>query len=160
MFMLRTLIIILLIASGYYSSVVAGEKGYSRTNWFLGGLFFGGIALLAAVGLPNKKLDRYIRRMGLKQGAFTENEFNEISRNEENENNILVPITYDSEEIWSFLLSKTNNKLDQADRSNSKINKNKIVFKSGDEKIIANAKRIFSNSGKFDRWIIKYNFTD
>ena len=137
------LIVILLIASGYYCSVVAGEKGYNRTNWFLGGLLFGFLALLAAVGLPNKKLDRYIRRIGLKQGAFTEDEYSEISNTGKNDNNILVPIKYETEEIWSFLISKTNNKLDKADRSNSQVNKNKIVFKSVDDKIIATAKKIF-----------------
>ena len=157
--MLGLVVVIFFIASGFYCSFVAGEKGYSRKNWFFGGLFFGFLALFAAVGLPNKKLERYIRRIGLKQEAFSENEleFNEILKTVENENNILVPIKYDSEELWSFLLSKTNNKLDEADRSNSQINKNKIVFKSVDNKIIATAKKIFSSSGKFDRWILKYN---
>ena len=157
--MVGLVVVIIFIASGFYCSVVAGEKGYNRANWFLGGLFFGFLALFAAVGLPNKKLERYIRRIGLKQEAFSENdlEFKEISKTGENENNILVPIKYESEELWTFLLSKTKNKLDEADRSNSQINKNKIVFKSGDNEIIATAKKIFSNSGKFDRWVIKYN---
>ena len=114
--MVGLVVVIIFIASGFYCSVVAGEKGYNRANWFLGGLFFGFLALFAAVGLPNKKLERYIRRIGLKQEAFSENdlEFKEISKSGENENNILVPIKYDSEEIWSFLLSKTNNKHMQA----------------------------------------------
>ena len=154
------ILFIVWFSAGFYCGEVAHQKGYSGTSWAIGGFFFGFIALIAAAGLPDKKLNRYIRRIGEKQGAFSENEFefNEIGKTGENENNFLVPIKYDSEEIWSFLLSNTNNKLDKADRINSQINKNKIVFKSVDNKIIASAKKIFTNSAKFDKWIIQYNY--
>ena len=154
------ILFIVWFSAGFYCGEVAHQKGYSGTSWAIGGFFFGFIALIAAAGLPDKKLNRYIRRIGEKQGAFSENEFkfNEIAKTGENENNFLVPIKYDSEEIWSFLLSNTNNKLDEADRVNSQINKNKIVFKSVDNKIIARAIKIFSNSAKFDKWIIQYNY--
>lgn len=38
-----------------FTATVASEKGYKFHNWFLGGLLFGPIALLAAVGLPDLK---------------------------------------------------------------------------------------------------------
>lgn len=39
-----------------YSSVLARYKNYSETDWFWGGLFFGVFALLAAIGLPKRRL--------------------------------------------------------------------------------------------------------
>ena len=44
------------IPCGFYTSAVAWEKGHSGKSWFLGGLVFGPIALIAAAGLPDKEL--------------------------------------------------------------------------------------------------------
>lgn len=44
----------------FYTAVVTGDKGYSYMLWWLGGFFFGPIALLAAVGLPDR-MDRRSR---------------------------------------------------------------------------------------------------
>jgi hypothetical protein len=44
------------IVCGSFSSGVARQKGYSRRPWFLGGLLFGPFALIAAAGLPDKRL--------------------------------------------------------------------------------------------------------
>jgi hypothetical protein len=38
-----------------FTMTVASKKGYSSGAWFLGGLFFNLIALIAAVGLPLKR---------------------------------------------------------------------------------------------------------
>ena len=37
-----------------FTARVAHAKGYSAGNWFAGGFFFGVIALLAAIGLPDR----------------------------------------------------------------------------------------------------------
>jgi hypothetical protein len=42
-------------AFGFFTSKVAHEKGYSAGWWFLGGFFFAFVALLAAVGLPDRQ---------------------------------------------------------------------------------------------------------
>lgn len=39
---------------GFYTAKVAHEKGYSSGWWFLGGFLFAFVALLAAVGLPDR----------------------------------------------------------------------------------------------------------
>lgn len=44
------------IVSGAFTSTVAAQKGYDRIAWFIGGFFFSLIALLAAIGLPDKVL--------------------------------------------------------------------------------------------------------
>ena len=63
-------LLIVWLSAGFYSAEVANEKGYSGAAWFIGGLFFGFIALIAAAGLPDRKLRRYIRLIGEKQNAI------------------------------------------------------------------------------------------
>lgn len=41
---------------GIFTGLLAGEKGYSAVGWFISGFFFGPIALLTAIGLPDKFL--------------------------------------------------------------------------------------------------------
>ena len=63
-------LLIVWLSAGFYSAEVAHEKGYSGAAWFIGGLFFGFIALIAVAGLPDKKLRKYIRQIGEKQNAI------------------------------------------------------------------------------------------
>ena len=57
-------------SAGFYSGQVAHQKGYSKTNWAIGGFLFGYIALIAVAGLPDRKLRKYIRLIGEKQNAI------------------------------------------------------------------------------------------
>jgi len=58
------------LPAGFYSGEVAHQKGYSGAAWVIGGLLFGFIALIAAAGLPDRKLRKYIRLIGEKQNAI------------------------------------------------------------------------------------------
>ena len=58
------------LPAGFYAGEVAHQKGYSGAAWFIGGLFFGFIALIAVAGLPDRKLRKYIRLIGEKQNAI------------------------------------------------------------------------------------------
>ena len=60
------------IVCAFLCSNVAKAKGYSSSSWFLAGLFFGVLALLAVAGLPNQKLTRYLRYIAEKQGITNE----------------------------------------------------------------------------------------
>ena len=51
------------LASALFCAILANEKGYLPVAWFFGGLFFGFFALIAAAGLPDKKLRKYIRQI-------------------------------------------------------------------------------------------------
>ena len=51
------------VASAILCAILANEKGYVPVAWFFGGLFFGFFALIAAAGLPDKKLRKYIRQI-------------------------------------------------------------------------------------------------
>jgi hypothetical protein len=39
----------------FYAATVSSEKGYSGFRWGFGAFLFGPIALIAAVGLPNRE---------------------------------------------------------------------------------------------------------
>ena len=58
------------IASAFFCAQIANEKGYSTINWCIFGFLFGFFALIAAAGLPDKKLRKYIRLIGEKQNAI------------------------------------------------------------------------------------------
>ena len=63
-------LVILWFASALYSGEVAHQKGYKGAAWAIGGFFFGFFALVAAAGLPDRKLRKYIRLIGEKQNAI------------------------------------------------------------------------------------------
>ena len=63
-------VLIFWISCGFYCGVIANSKGYSGVAWTFGGFFFGFIALIAAAGLPDRKLRKYIRQIGEKQNAI------------------------------------------------------------------------------------------
>ena len=44
-----------------YTGVIAASKDHNWLPWILGGLLFGPVALIAAAGLPDRKLIRSIR---------------------------------------------------------------------------------------------------
>ena len=63
-------LVILWFVSALYCGEVAHQKGYKGAAWAIGGFFFGFIALIAAAGLPDRKLRKYIRLIGEKQNAI------------------------------------------------------------------------------------------
>ena len=60
------------VASAFFCAQVADEKGYSGTAWGFAGFLFGFFALIAVAGLPDKKLRKYLRQIGVKQKAINE----------------------------------------------------------------------------------------
>ena len=48
---------------GVFASTIAGGKGHGGCSWFLGGLLFGPLALIATLGLRDRKLDWDTQRL-------------------------------------------------------------------------------------------------
>jgi len=46
---------VLWVACGGLSGALAGVKGFDKTTWFMAGLFFGPVGLIAAAGLPDRR---------------------------------------------------------------------------------------------------------
>jgi len=55
--LLATLLILQALISGGLAAFVADKKGYKAGSWFACGFFFGILGLIAAAGLPGKKLE-------------------------------------------------------------------------------------------------------
>ena len=52
------LVFFLWIPCGIYAGVIAASKDHNWLPWILGGFLFGPVTLIAAAGLPDKKLAR------------------------------------------------------------------------------------------------------
>ena len=52
------------------SSSIAQDKGHKAFDWGLAGFLFGPLGLIAAAGLSDRKLRKYIRQIGEKQDAI------------------------------------------------------------------------------------------
>ena len=46
---------------GFFAALVAGDKNHNSVAWFLAGLFFGPLGVIAAAGLSDRKQRRYLR---------------------------------------------------------------------------------------------------
>jgi len=62
-FILFLLFLCIWLPCGLYTQTLAKAKGYDEAAWFFGGLLLGPMALLAAAGLPDLKLRRYVRAL-------------------------------------------------------------------------------------------------
>jgi len=100
------------IASAFFCAQVADEKGYSSVNWCIFGFLFGFFALIAVAGLPDRKLRKYLRQIGVKQKAINE----ESKPSEEN-------IVYGKRTI-SFVMPSGANKLQIFNKLKSEVKKN------------------------------------
>ena len=45
----------------FFTTTIANSKDYNSLTWFIGGFLFGPIALISIVGMPDKKLKKYLR---------------------------------------------------------------------------------------------------
>jgi len=45
----------------FFTTTIANSKDYNGLTWFIGGFLFGPIALISIVGMPDKKLKKYLR---------------------------------------------------------------------------------------------------
>ena len=58
------------VIAGFLASNIASDKGHDGSSWFFAGLLFGPLGLIAAAGLSDRKLRKYIRQIGEKQEAI------------------------------------------------------------------------------------------
>ena len=57
------LIIFVWLPCAFFTLTVAANKDCYVFPWFLGGLFFGPLALIAIAGMPDKKARKYLRQI-------------------------------------------------------------------------------------------------
>ena len=112
------------VITAYLSSAVAKDKGHDGTPWFWGGFFFGPLGLIAAAGLSDRKLRRYIRQIGEKQDAIKE-ELEPKTQEDKRPDGYSIGTfklvkTAEEDEIWEKILSMFNPEIaNKADLRNS-----------------------------------------
>ena len=75
-------LVLIWLACGLFAFTTAEDKGHCGVSWFFNGLVFGPIAVIACAGLGDRKLRRYIRLIGEKQGVDLPNDGQPISGND------------------------------------------------------------------------------
>ena len=88
-------VIVLGLFSAFLAGNVASDKGHDGTLWFLAGLLLGPLGLIAAAGLSDRKLRRYIRQIGEKQDAIKPDQSRERATKNKPD--------------WSFIASNDDN---------------------------------------------------
>jgi hypothetical protein len=66
--------VIIAVVCAVFCSKIANSKGWDGNDWALCGFLFGPLALLAACGLPDKKLRNYVRALAEKLKALDKDE--------------------------------------------------------------------------------------
>ena len=55
--------VVIWVLCGVFSATIAGGKGHGGCSWFIGGFLFGPLALIATLGLRDRKRDWDSRRL-------------------------------------------------------------------------------------------------
>lgn len=152
------IVVIYSVVSAVFSSKIASSKGWDGNDWAACGLLFGPIALLAACGLPDKKLRNYVRALAIKLEALEDVNSQELRKNLDPE---LIRLL--DPEIVSLLDPKLIPLINPAllklvNIKNSKILPNEIYLKDEMHNTLIKAhKNIFSSDGT--EWEIKFEST-
>ena len=86
------------VPCGFFSSKIAGNKGWDRFNWFLAGFFFNIIGLFSASALHDRKQREYLRLIAESQGI--------------NDDKIQINSNLKSQCLGKFILPKSSSRLD------------------------------------------------
>ena len=121
-------------------SNIANSKGWEGSSWGITGFLLGPLALLAVVGLPDKKLRRYLRAIAIKLDA----EIVEVEIEKEQHID-------DYQKIISLLSPKLS---ELAKENYSEVWATKAILRDEKNRIIAKAKSIFD--GGTTKWVITY----
>ena len=60
--------LLLHLPSAFFARTIASQKARKSSNWFIAGLLFGPLGLIAAVGLPDRHQIVYLRHLAESSG--------------------------------------------------------------------------------------------
>lgn len=148
------LVLVLSCISAGLSSSIASAKGWGSSNWLLAGLFFGPLGLIAAAGLPDRKLRHYLFELSKQQGVSREllepGPIAPASGGLADQFDFQTdPLTTD-DEVWSLITKSLPDSIrERASRNSSSLKKNssRMLVRSTDGQHLAEARRIHSSMG-------------
>jgi hypothetical protein len=146
------LVIVLCCICAGLSSSIASTKGWGAFNWLVSGFLFGPLGLIAAAGLPDRKLQHYLLELSKQNGISPESlELDPVESipqvgpgNVEEHDFKTDPLTSE-EELWDLVLRQLPfSKRDRADRRASKLTKNSstMIIRSSEGQYLIEARRI------------------
>lgn len=155
-FLLLVIAILLGIVCAILTSRVADSKGWEASGWFIAGLLLGPLALLAVVGLPDKKLRQYVRALALKLDAIeVELPHTEIAAAQESVEFTSDVTVEDKEADYQKLRSLLDPKLlELINEKSTEITPKNIVFRNHIGSILVNANSVVNGTTK--TWRIVY----
>lgn len=143
------------LVSAFLTSQVADSKGWEGTGWFFAGLLFGPIALIAVVGLPDKKLRQYVQALALKLDAIEADLPQKEALTAQDSIEFTVNATEKIEIDYQKLLSLLDSNLvDLISDKYSEITPKNIILRDIANSIIVNARSVAN--GKTRKWRIVY----
>lgn len=153
--MLIAIVIISAIAFGIicaeFCGRIARAKGFDQSNWYMTGLLIGPLALIAAAGLPDLKMQRYMRALVDHYGAQADE-----AETASSDNGFTTMQVFSVEEVWEKTMSALGAAIaSQADIGQSKVSRNEVLVRNKDGKLLARATSSGNVSGP-KRWILRY----
>ena len=127
-------------------------------NWFLAGLFFGPMGLLAAAGLSDMRLRTYLYQIGTAQGAIQDKKTTSTRKELPKLESRYVSIQKDASEseTWKAILEVIGDDISRfADRSNSIVLEDNAKIKDSRGDLLAEAKVIDKNAPAWE-WEVRF----
>ena len=157
-------IIFLGFIGGFVSAFLAGKvahtKGWSGFAWGVAGFLFGPLGLIAAAGLPDRRLRHYLRELSLLQGVSLDALEQEPSRDErqdaqENGHADFTTKLYASDaEIWDAILDVLPQRIKESakfEQSDMRGNQGRLIVRAEDGRYLCEA-NIGRSEGGLTSW--------
>ena len=159
------LLIFFAFVGGFVTAFLAGKiahaKGWSGFSWGLAGLLFGPLGLIAAAGLPDRRLRQYLRELSVHQGVNLEalekesESFDQSAFAESGNADFTTSKYATDEDIWDYLWAAMPQDIrDCADKAASDLrgNQGRIIVRGAKGNYLCEANEIETSKDGLTSW--------
>jgi len=138
------------------SGTIAFAKGWESSNWAIAGFFFGPLGLIAAAGLPDRRLRHYLFELSKQQGVASESLEPQQPTNMDSSStykfsfNFKVDEQTTADELWDLILAALPEDIKiKASRNKSDLNTStaRLFIRAADGSYLVEARRIKRSHG-------------
>ena len=138
------------------SGTIAFAKGWVSASWFMAGFFFGPLGLIAAAGLPDRRLRHYLYELSKQQGVASESL--EPLQATDTDSSSAYKFAFDfkvdeqttDDELWDLILVALAEDIKiKASRDKSDLNTSttRLIIRAADGSYLMEARRIKRSHG-------------
>jgi hypothetical protein len=147
--------------SGFLAGKVAHAKGWSGFAWGMAGFLFGPLGLIAAAGLPDRRLRQYLRELSMHQGVSLEalekesDSFDQSSFAESGNADFTTSKYATDEDIWDYLWAVMPQEIrDCADKGASDLrgNQGRIIVRGANGNYLCEANEVQTSKDGLTSW--------